>query len=80
MEILKITNLLGQEVCHQYCNKEIDLSRCEIKEGKPLKIVYKSGSGFNHEKVEYVWYIEYGLMTGMAIITTKKIWTLGNKT
>ena len=74
---MKITDIINkntyESVCYYYLNKEIDLDKCIIEIGKPLKIVYLDGSHFTHEDVCSVRDVDDEIIT---IHTTKKVWTL----
>jgi len=71
-QIIMILNRNARKrVCEQYCWKFINLDKCSIESGLPLKIVYENGIMFQHEKVlEIEPFDEYGLM----VTTTKKEW------
>ena len=76
MEIALIINKkTKQGVCSQYLNKKLNLDKCIINIGEPLKIVYDSGSFFTHEAVVSVEYPDEAII---KIETTRKIWLLQN--
>lgn len=60
-------------VCEEYCYKEIDWSKSIIEEGLNLRIIYKDGVYFEHERVEKIESFE---KHGWRITTTKKEWFL----
>lgn len=70
-KIILVINKDQQKVCEQYCNKEIDLDKSVIEEGRELFIVYKDGGYFTHETVESIENFE---KYGLRISTSKKVW------
>jgi hypothetical protein len=74
MQIAIIINKnTGQEICSQYYDKDVNLDKSGFIIGNPLKIRYKDGSFFTHEKITDVQLIDIDLI---KIETTNKIWTL----
>lgn len=74
---MKITSIINKNtkdnVCPQYINKKLDLNKSVILIGKPLMIVYKNGSYFNHENVISIERLEDGVI---KIETTNKFWII----
>lgn len=74
MQIATIYNKHSKdESCKYYLNRDINIEKCVIEIGKPLKVVYKTNSFFTHEDVVKV---EYPDEVTIKIETTKKIWIL----
>lgn len=74
MEITLIYNKHSKdESCKYYLNRKLNMDKTIIEIGKPLKIVYETGSFFTHEDVVD---IEYPDEVTIRIETAKKIWIL----
>lgn len=60
------------DVCPQYLHKELDMTKSIIKIGKPLVIVFETGSYFGHEEV-----VDIGRNAKDILIETiNKIWII----
>lgn len=74
MQIISITNKnTNNKVCPQYLHKELDMSKSIMLIGKPLMIVYKTGSHFGHENVINIERLQNEII---RIETTNKIWMI----
>lgn len=71
--IISIINTkTGNPVCDYYKHKEINLSKCEIIVGKPLRIVHSNGTYFTHEIVTEISQV----LSMIRINTIKKSWVI----
>ena len=75
MEITSIKNKhvhSNMDVCPQYLFKKLDMTKSLIKIGKPLVVVFETGSYFGHEEV-----VDIGCnMKDIRIETINKIWII----